>query len=383
MDTTFDTGDVSLAALDTGDCPPEVSPALWDILTSIKLDTAATSGRLATLEKRVTSLESSRPTKASKQVMDDLDHMKKSMAVIEARLDRSENITLLHGNQIDDQRAYSMKNNLIFTFDRTSEPYKEFQGENCIAKIRHFLSSVLGIHDVDKFFIPVAHRIGQISKDRIRPILAKFPIAMELDTILNNAKRLKNTKHFINRQTTPKTREREQFVQSQLKAMKSKDSSIKAKVSKGRLIVNGQVQTKYLPPSLPEDCTNVTNPPLPSDIIHDSGNHFTGYAVPASTLKEVSGVMRSLRQQPNIAGASHIVYAYIINNDAGDVLLQNYDSDGDWGSGLELLRHMSTEGYKNTLCVSIRRMSVKRSHIGRRRKDHVLSTCSQAYSNIK
>ena len=93
--------------------------------------------------------------------------------------------------ELDDMTAHLMRHNLIFTFDPDSVQYKEYSGENCVDLTRSFLASVQKMHN------PVAHRPGRRSTDKIRPIIANFPIDREQETGMRRTNRLRDTSHFI------------------------------------------------------------------------------------------------------------------------------------------------------------------------------------------
>lgn len=309
--------------------------------------------------------------------------MKRHIELLEARVDKCTSTTSLHASQIDDLRSYSMKRNLIFDFDKCYNGAKEAAGENCVAIIKAFLSSVMGITDSDKMMVPVAHRLGAPRSGFIRPIIAKFPIADEMDRVMRNTNRLRNTRHFIKRQLTPNQREREQFMLPMYKSIRS--SGGRARISKGKLVVNGQVQTQFMPPCLPNvDDVHIPDPPITTDSITDSGSHFDGYAAHVKSLSEVSAVLTSLKLQPAAARADHLIYAYILTNSDGLISHCNYDSDGDWGVGLELLRFMKDTKLHNVVCLATRTMDSQNwKHIGKRRFEHVNTVCSQAHDKLK
>ncbi len=56
--------------------------------------------------------------------------------------------------------------------------------------------------------IPVAHRIGGRKAGRVRAIIAKFPVANQLFDVLKETSRLKDTTHFINKQSPAEIRVR-------------------------------------------------------------------------------------------------------------------------------------------------------------------------------
>jgi polyhydroxyalkanoate synthesis regulator phasin len=116
--------------------PEGVSDGLWDMLLSIEGNTAQTSDRVDELEEKVVDLEGKQNTEElAKQV----NILSNQVALLGAKLEKCEMKNTSLSNELDQLRAHSMKNNLIFSFDRTSAYSKEAKGENCVALIRDFL----------------------------------------------------------------------------------------------------------------------------------------------------------------------------------------------------------------------------------------------------
>jgi putative IMPACT (imprinted ancient) family translation regulator len=116
--------------------------------------------------------------------------------------------------------------------------------------------------------------------------------------------------------------------------------------------------------------------------ITDSGSTFRGFAASVSSTQEVSEIMDMLKSKPDIAAANHLIYAYRLGDCEGNVKSQNFHSDGDYGVGLHLLRHMEGEHSLNMLCVVTRTCTVNYSHIGNRRMEHAVNVCSTAMSAL-
>ena len=202
--------------------------------------------------------------------------------IMEAKLIRNDTVIKRLTNQILDMQAHSMKNNIIFTFDKKSRYFcQEADGEKCTAIVRHFLVSVLGVQAANDFYIPVAHRVGMRRSSGARSILATFAVASEISMVMANANRLKNTTHYLNRQIPAAMRERNQHAMSEFKE-KRQNQANGARLINGKLYVKGCLQIKYLPPVLPTvDATDDDLPDITiaeSDQITDSGSIFKGHA---------------------------------------------------------------------------------------------------------
>ena len=195
---------------------------------------------------------------------------------------RMETVTCRLREELYSQKQYSMKYNLIFTFDATTDVGKEIEGEDAVSVVRQFLTHVMHVPNANQFCIPVAHRLGGQSGRR-RAMLAKFPVATELDLIMRHGNRLRGTRHGVSRQTTPSMAEQNQFAMDTYKEKRS-DASNKARLNNGKLYLKGKLQTVFLESRLPDpEPSDVVNQEevAASNVIKDSGNVFQGFAMTA------------------------------------------------------------------------------------------------------
>jgi hypothetical protein len=356
------------------DIPEGVPSGLWDMLLSIKADTAATSLRVDHLETRVDDLEESQDLSLAEKVAE----LTKTVDILASRLTKHEKVTENLTDQLDSIRAHSMKENLIFNFDAKIDEYKEVQGETTTEIVRAFLSNVLGI-DARGMFIPVAHRIGS-KRGNNRSVIAKFPVAKERELVMSKTNRLRDTGHYINKQLTAKQRERKRFVLPTFKDLKVKPDN-EARLLDDKLFVKGKLQTKFLPPVIPPPTMH--NPTLKlqkGGTISDSGSTFHGYAVRVRSIQDVSDALHIARSILELASANHLVYAYRFGD--GDKCKQNFDSDGDHGIGLHMLEHMIDNTVNNTMLIVARHCTADFKHIGKRRMEHSVKACEKALSDL-
>ena len=217
---------------DLPDTPPkDFQSAAWNLLRSIKGDTAIICERLDHLENRVSHLEISLEEKDIKvsELTSEVDILNQKLKIAEARANKAQAQNKQINKEIDNMKSHSMKENLIFSFDDSYEEGKEVIGENCVSIIKAFLSNVLAIDEPD-MFIPTAHRLGKRFGTKTRPIIARFPVVSQLHQVLHNSNRLRDTKHYITRQLTPTESERKQFIIPKFLELK-KDPKNKAKLS--------------------------------------------------------------------------------------------------------------------------------------------------------
>ena len=271
---------------------------------------------------------------------------------------------------------------VIFSFDKRSTDYGgEADGENCVAIVQHFLKHVMAIPNAEEMYIPVAHRIGARRPNASRQIIAKFPICDELNMVLNHTNRLKNTRHYLNRQVPAEIRERNQYALPEFKA-KRQNPANKARLINGRLFVKGRLQSRFLTPTLPEVDDDVPEFTVTeSESISDTGSTFKGYAAAITSLDDISAALEQSIQLDGVASATHRIYAYRYKATGGSIH-ENFDSDNDDGVGLELMKAMSDANVVNKLWVVTRYCKPDYGHIGKKRFDHAIAVCRDANSQL-
>jgi hypothetical protein len=241
----------------------------------------------------------------------------------------------------------------------------------------------MGMTNVEKLYIPVAHRIGYKNPNYSRSIIAKFPVANEREAVMKNANRLKDTDHRISKQIPASVRERTQFAWSDFKD-KKKNPANKARLDNGKMYVKGRLQQQYLPPLLP------VIPPDDNDVpefnisasksITDKGSTSTGYVAKVTCIDDVSAVLDQALLVEGVAEATHRIFAYRIQQ--GRATVENFDSDGDHGIGLELLRKMQDDSITNRIWIATRSCHADFTHIGNKRYEHAKTVCSEASTSL-
>ena len=362
-------------ALGLEDIPDGVNEKVWSILQQIDKNTAAAAQRISVLENNVSGL-----TATVTELTDDVAILKRSVSLLTAKLSRTERSNNHLKKELTEIKARSMADNLIFTCD--GQDYREAKGESCVSLVRHFLVNVLGIKGAVKYFIPEAHRTGSRRPDKPRQIIARIPVNQERREILDNTKRLKGTRHFVSRQLPLEVRERQQFALTEFKEKRT-DPSQKATMVREKLFLKGELQTKYLPPTLPVSMDTNILPEI--DIqeggkVQDEGSTFLGYAARVTSREKIRQVRDQLLVHPKTAGVSDIIYAFRIGNDKK--MSENFDSDWDPGIGLALLRWMKEGNLKNTVCFATRTCYPGYKHIGDRRFQHSITVCDQAVKKL-
>jgi len=97
-------------------------------------------------------------------------------------------------------------------------------------------------------------------------------------------------------------------------------------------------------------------------------------------MDEVSAVLDQALLIDGVADANHRIYAYRIQQ--GKVSVENFESDGDHGVGLELLRKMQEAKVINTIWIATRTCRPDFAHIGNTRFEHTKTVCTEASSAL-
>ena len=210
-------------------------------------------------------------------------------------------------------------------------------------------------------------------------MIVKLPIATELARVMNSLNKLSNTKHFVAKQMPPAKRERKQFALPAYKDAR-RNTSVRATLKDDLLYINNTLQRQFQAPSIPDRAAIARDPQdIPaSATVEDEGNTFTGYSARVSSLDDVRASLDALVQLPEVAQATHVMYAYRVGR-SGDSVLENFHSDRDYGAGLEMLSDMQRQNITDTLFVATRTCQTDYRHIGKRRFDHVRKLCREAH----
>jgi hypothetical protein len=144
------------------------------------------------------------------------------------------------------------------------------------------------------------------------------------------------------------------------------------------LFVDGTLARKFLPPSIPDELAAEVDEGVikAGDTIGDAGSTFAGYAANVTSQDDVRQIVDSLMRRPEVATATHVIYAYRYTTPAGPIA--NFQSDGDHGVGLRLLKEMQSKNIIDKMLIACRSCSHDYQHIGNRRFDHAIEVCFNA-----
>ena len=332
-------------SLDMSADPPDgIHPALWAMLKTIRKNTETTNEKIEDLDHRVLILEDQADNSGASmaRMQCQIDSLAETTKALMGRLVRAENKLERQRTEICDLRARSMRDNIIIKTH--GNKYKEFREEDTASVFRKFVSEELRIPHSNNIDITRAHRMGKPSGDRNAMIIAKLNYASDQKKIFDNAKVLKITNYSISKQIPPEMEERRQFGWPELK--KARDERKRARFDGGKLIVENEHLLQFDPEPLPPlsklSLNAATVAPLvfPSDPKSEAGHHFQAWAATVQSLQQVRECYDELVKVTDVAMTDHLAYAYRFTNDT--YTHENFDSDGDNGTGLQIIKILRT-----------------------------------------
>ena len=304
----------------------------------------------------------------------DIKALNSQVEILTGRLLRSEAHCRRLENDLTDMKAHSMGKNIIIH----SKDNKEMQNENCVDLARNFFEKDMKMKNAKQIKISVAHRLGAKRSDgKPRPIIVTIHDSGDFGLIMKSTPNLKGSGKFIEKQLPASMQERRQCVVPKFK--EAKKSGDRAIIKNDRLFINGQLQREFLPPNLPEgvkSCVSFDHLPIKfGSTISDGGSDFCGYAAEVNCLDDVRSVADLLLRDRSVASKTHFIYAYVLDDSC------NFDSDGDYGIGSGLLKHMQKEKLVNQMFIVTRDCGPQFNHIGYKRIENSIKTCMEAYES--
>ena len=367
--------------------PPGVDPVIYALLLQINTTTQNIDQQVKDLKKKYDELDGKYESVESRcsanedniaLLQNGLDEMKYKLSVMHGRLIRSEVEKKRLSSELESVKAKSMSKNLIINVK--GEAYKEKKQENTLSVVNKFFKKELKL--TDTINITAAHRTGVKREDGYRPIIITVPSTMDITKIMSHVKNLKGSGCFIDRQIPQSVNERKQMCLPDFKA--ARDGGKKPILRDDKLYINNELVRQHLPPTLP-DAIEIPDPEdeleiSQGDSIDDNGSRFTGFAGKVSCLGDVRETIDALLLKPEIAKSSHVMYAYRI--DSGDSMIENFDSDGDWGVGFNMLKFMQDDNIVNFVLIVTRNCSSDFKHIGKKRMEHAVAVSKSALDKI-
>ena len=282
------------------------------------------------------------------------DALRKRLQHAEGRLTRTEKLHEAN-EKIIDLTTRSMRDNLVF------KNVDETTGENLQAKLLGIFKEKLKIPEGELADIQIerVHRAGKTQQGKSRFIVAKFSSRGKAKIMAHLKNMPRHDKVKISEQFPPEVNERRNKLWPQY--MDAKKSGKESKLNADKLIINKRVVShptdKVCDINLDVTQRALELKPKHTAVTSVEKNHLQGHVVPIKSVDDVIPAIHCLCEDQRVAGSSHLIYAYRIGNE--NRYISNYDDDGLWGAGRELMRVLDQTGSFNHL-VAVTRWSVGR-----------------------
>ena len=298
--------------------PEGVNGEVWDMLLSIKPDTAEAIEYTGSLDTRLLALENSHDNTGADiyQIKRTLKQVVEHNKVITGRLIRAETTIERQRLEITDLRMRSMRDNVII---RTrGQDYKETINENTASVFQRFVATEMNVPNADKLCITRAHRMMQSRGQNNKMMIAKLVSTTTKDVYLTtpNPSRVQ-TFQSVNSYLR-KSRKGASFAWQEFK--RARVAKLPANFVGGRLMVSGRAVDKYDAIQLPTESKTLyggdgaTVGP-PSEVVDVDGHEFV------ARFAEVSS-MQGVREAIDTSGS-------LLDNSA-DALPQLYSWHYNW-----------------------------------------------------
>ena len=299
--------------------------------------------------------------------------MKMENQWLQLKLKESEGKTTCTNSQVaslkskcEDLEFRAMKTNIVIY----NVPEK--QNEDIYNVIEDLLANKLRIpddlihscrHPAALVQIDVAHRIGKPGA-KPRPIVVKLVTQRGKDIIFAHVRNLKGSKISISNQLPSEMRERRDVqIQSfrELRNQHRGDTSVKVRLRKDKILLNDSLVPQPFE-SRPLDTCYYDATPLDhnkllhTDVTQVSGSHFQGHLMEIHSVTEARSAYCSLFQNPDIARAQHIIYAY--TTPEGSIHITGHSDDGEYSASKILGDITKEKGLENIF------LAVTRIHNG-------------------
>lgn len=207
--------------------------------------------------------------------------------------------------------------------------------------MENFLSQELEIDLEEEEHIAVAHRIGNYSEGKHRPIVFKCPIQLR-KRIFNNTNKLAGKAFSVNQQLPDALAENKREIQAAIKARQNVEQSLDRKdkstfrVKANKLYINGQLQRKKLNQLSPQDLfagldEHKKMQELDMKYTKDKSIKscsFKAVGCNVNTFEDLRFAYKRLHRE--FPQADYIVAAYCISGELG------FQDDREYGAGFRI-----------------------------------------------
>lgn len=279
--------------------------------------------------------------------------LRKRLLFSEGRLTRVEKELDKAKEKIIDLTSRSMRDNLIF------KNAEETRGEDVEEKIRKILKDKLQIQNSESLEIQRAHRTGKPGAGYTRNIVARFS-SKSKGVVMRHLKNLRRDDAIkISEQYPPEVNLHRSKLWPQF--IEAKENHKDTRFNVDTLIIENKVvkppKDKIMDINMDATSRAMSLKPKHTPVNSSSNSHFQGHIIPVESIDDVIPAVQALCSEPRVAGAAHLIYAYKIGNE--ESYLSNYEDDGEWGGGREVMKVLDEKRCFNHV------VAVTRWHSGR------------------
>ena len=366
--------------------PLSVDPWIRDMLIRIDHNVLGNRDNIADLETEISILKDQ--ADSDRQLISNLEGqiefltvsnnvLGSRMIAMEKRMDR-------YDSEQVDQKNRSMRDNIIIR--SKGDDYKETTNEDTAEKVKKFINKELrvAVKESQDIQIHRAHRMGKAVGGKNSMMIAKIPHESDKKKIFSNVKALKDTSFSISVQCAPQTEERKMLAWAAYKAAR-KDKKESRFDHTGRLHIEGVPQAKYDPIKLPPSSNLLegkhAKTPLcgRSTIQTVQGHQFVAYAAHVTSLQEISDYRDFLHSSGVFKEADFAPHAFSLSDGQK---YENFNSDGDHFSGLQILKAIRDKKEKD-VCVFVAHLAEPNSLVAKLKNAALDKVTAEALLSLK
>lgn len=317
-------------------------------------------------------------TRCIEELEQEITELKDNTRVLEGRLTRTEKEVEELKEQLLNQEARSMRDNLKF-FN-----IPEQQGENCERTLYDFFHFEMKISDDDmkRIRFDRVHRVGPYIRGQNRVIVAKFNPSEGRHIVMAHIKYLDKQKKFgVNEQLPRELAERKKQLIPKYKQAKTDNKNPKWTLDK--LIIDGKVQETKKDKVMDINVNTTEKAVSLQPKIHHSpptthnGSTFQGHSLKITSQDDIIPALHAIYSDARVARATHNIYAYRLKS--GNGYLEHFSDDGEWGAGTRLLNMLREKDISDKLVCVTRWYGG--THLGKARFDYILNAARNTLNN--
>ena len=370
---------VKMANKETSMLMENMSPGLdvnkLESMSDMDTDTASLHSKMDTMMVLMKQMMQSftqhqvSTTEEFQKLKDENQHLQLRLAEAEGKMTRMNLKIATLRDKCEDLHLRSMSRNILIY------NIKEQEHEDIYAVVYDVLSNKLKIPDnyihsernpTAPVQVDIAHRIGKPGH-RVRPIVVQLVLRRGKELIFRYVKNLKDMDISISEQLPPEMRERREVQFSHFKHLRDQykhDSSKRVRLTRDKLFVNNKLvpcsfETNTLQMAKDQGSATFKYDDLAHTKTYEhSLSYFQGHVHKVKTIAEANASLAALLQNPDVAKAHHISYAYSITNETENDCIIGQSDDGETGASDILKTIIQERGLTNIF------LSVSRCHNG-------------------